>query len=177
MRYGAEYVLTYIHNLWRFLRAARRADPAHHGIDTTRQTLVASSPSFVSQEIELLSSLRQGDWQQAACCAVKHETPSKDGERKGRPSRPPARSVALPPPPPPAPSFCRAAATDTADHENELGFIKFFKNLPEKDVSTIRIFERSVPLPPHLLFACRSLTTRSPRIRHSTLCTAKTPCS
>jgi hypothetical protein len=30
------------------------------------------------------------------------------------------------------------------DQENELGFIKFFKNLPEKDSSTIRVFERSV---------------------------------
>jgi hypothetical protein len=33
---------------------------------------------------------------------------------------------------------------NSVDQENELGFIKFFKNLPEKDPSTIRVFERSV---------------------------------
>lgn len=35
-------------------------------------------------------------------------------------------------------------ANEYVDHENELGFIKFFKTLPEKDPSTVRVFERSV---------------------------------
>jgi hypothetical protein len=34
----------------------------------------------------------------------------------------------------------------TLDHENEIGFVKFFRNLPDKDASTIRVFERSVLL-------------------------------
>jgi len=37
----------------------------------------------------------------------------------------------------------RLLSPTNTDHENELGFIKFFKSLPEKDPSTIRIFERS----------------------------------
>jgi hypothetical protein len=44
----------------------------------------------------------------------------------------------------------RFTRPNTVDHENELGFIRFFKSLPEKDPSTIRLFERSVlPHPQH----------------------------
>lgn len=38
----------------------------------------------------------------------------------------------------------RVPISPNIDRENEIGFIKFYKNLSEKDPSTIRIFERSV---------------------------------
>jgi len=38
----------------------------------------------------------------------------------------------------------KCSKTNSLDHESELGFIKFFRNLPEKDSSTVRVFERPV---------------------------------
>ena len=41
-------------------------------------------------------------------------------------------------------NVAKSSKTNSLDHESELGFIKFFRNLPEKDSSTVRVFERPV---------------------------------